>query len=46
MVPNDLPSKVALEAIACATQVDCLVVADVGGYHTWHAHVWCEPYVV
>ena len=34
MVPNDLPSKVALKAIACATQLDCLVVVDVGGKTT------------
>jgi hypothetical protein len=31
MVPEDVKSKVALEAIACATQLDGLVVVDVKG---------------
>ena len=30
-VPEDIKSKVALEAIACATQLDGLVVVDVKG---------------
>ena len=31
LVPDDLRVKVALEAIACATQLDGLVVIDVNG---------------
>jgi hypothetical protein len=31
MVPDVLCAKVALEAIACATQLDGLVVVDVSG---------------
>ena len=31
MVPDNLQSKVALEAISCATQLDGLVVVEVGG---------------
>ena len=31
MVPDDLKSKVALEAISCATQLDGLVVVEVKG---------------
>jgi hypothetical protein len=30
-VPEDIKSKVALEAVACATQLDGLVVVDVKG---------------
>ena len=33
-VPGDIKSKVALEAIACATQLDGLVVVDVKGKPT------------
>jgi hypothetical protein len=31
MVPEDLKSKVALEAISCATQLDGLVVVEIKG---------------
>ena len=36
MVPDDLHAKVALEAIACATQLDGLVVDDVSGRIVMH----------
>ena len=35
-VPEDVKSKVALEAIACATQLDGLVVVDVKGKLATH----------
>ena len=41
MVPDDLHAKVAFEAIACATQLDGLVVVDVSGrIATWGMHMF------
>ena len=43
IVPHDLQSKVALEAISCRTQHDGLVMVEVGGKTS--AHVWCKSFL-
>ena len=41
MVPEDIKSKVALEAISCATQLDGLVVVKIKGkLATWDMHLF------
>jgi hypothetical protein len=41
MVPDDLKSKVALEAISCAMQLDGLVVVEVKGKIATHDNPTC-----